>query len=127
MNQTPGLQLHHIALRSLEPQRVAAFYQTVLGLPELRRRHDAHGLYSVWLRIGEHGILMVERGEKKPTRNDGWEFVAFAIAQGEAAMWRDRLSTHEIHIEGETDHTLYFRDPEGNRVGLSAYPEKLAK
>ena len=125
MDSQPGLQLHHIALRALDPQQVAAFYHTILDLPELRRGHDAQGLYSIWLGIGAHAILMIERGDQKPTRNDGWEFVAFGIKSGDSAYWRDRLTQHLVDIEGETDHTLYFRDPEGNRVGLSAYPDVL--
>ena len=34
-----------------------------------------------------------------------------------------RLASSGIAIEARTEFTLYFRDPDGRRIGLSHYPE----
>ena len=51
---------HHLALRVCDPERAAAFYSGLLGLPELRRKQDASGLAAVWLRAGDV-VLMLEK------------------------------------------------------------------
>lgn len=35
------------------------------------------------------------------------------------------LVRRQVPIEGRTDYTLYLRDPEGNRIGLSHWPHPL--
>jgi hypothetical protein len=47
------------------------------------------------------------------------EMLAFAIAPAERAAYAQRLP-----VEHETRFTLYIRDPDGRRVGLSHYPEE---
>jgi hypothetical protein len=52
--------------------------------------------------------------------------VALGIARGERAAWERRLSDAGVPVEYRTAFTLYVRDPEGNRVGLSHWPEEEA-
>jgi catechol 2,3-dioxygenase-like lactoylglutathione lyase family enzyme len=124
------VEIHHIAMRTFDVVRLERFYTRVLGLAVVRR-DDARG--TVWLGAGS-AILMLERAEAgesgalssageggAPTHS--LELVAFAVADGEA--WRTRLTEATVSIEAETPHTLYFRDPDGRRIGVSTYPGEL--
>jgi catechol 2,3-dioxygenase-like lactoylglutathione lyase family enzyme len=105
-----------------DPERSAAFYGGVLGLPVLRRNLTAEGaLRSVWLRAGQ-SILMLERtlAGAGPLEGSG-HLVAFDVEN--LAAWERRLGDAGIALDGRTAFTLYFRDPDGHRVGLSTYRE----
>ncbi len=106
------MRIHHVALRTRDLARLEHFYATVLGL-RVMRRDDERG--SVWLDAGG-AVLMLERsGAGEPGVPDGtMDLVAFAVEDKEA--WRSRVSA-----EAETEHTLYFRDPDGRRVAVSSY------
>lgn len=120
-----------MAVKASDVARMADFYRVVLGLPELRRNHDEGGLRSVWLDAAG-AILMIERSEAGGPRPEAAAFesdppglflFALRIAPREHRDWANRLADHEVEIVRRTPHTLYVRDPEGNRVGLSSYPE----
>ena len=69
------MAVHHLALRSPDPESLAAYYRRVLDLPELRRGSDRAGLYSVWLDLGG-ATLMIERGASppaSPAADAGWD------------------------------------------------------
>lgn len=125
--------IHHVALRCLDLARCLAFYREVLGLAELRRWPDAAGgLRSVWLSTGE-GFLALERadaGRGGPADADpfeaappGWQVVALGIRRGEREAWRARLRERGVKVERESPWSIFLRDPEGNRVALSHWPE----
>lgn len=117
-------QLHHLALRTPDVVRTAAFYRDVMGLPERTRPLLEGGApCSVWLDAGAV-VLMIELaapGEPAPAPGS-LELVAFAIGAGERGGWRERFAAAGVAIEAETAHTLYVRDPDGRRVGVSSYP-----
>src|SRR5688572_20608112 len=121
------MRLHHLALKAKDPERVARFYSSVIGLAEQRRHQDEHGLRSIWLELGD-GILMIERsnsgGDSAPFDSDppGLHLLALAIDPNEAPSWRARVG-----VLAETAYTLYLADPEGTRIALSSYPEPLAR
>ena len=117
------MALHHLALRSPDPATLAAYYQRVLGLVELRRSTDDTGLYSVWLDLGGT-ILMVERGHAR-TADQGWDGMYLVAHPGSGPAWSARLEGCCTPIEGRTAFTLYARDPEGNRFGVSSFPDPL--
>jgi catechol 2,3-dioxygenase-like lactoylglutathione lyase family enzyme len=112
-----SLRIHHLALRARDPAATERFYVSVLGLPVVTRHADRG---SVWLDAGGI-VLMVERAEEdEPAISGGTrELVAFAI--DDLAVWRLRLAQSGVEVEGETAYTLYVRDPDGRRVGLSTY------
>ena len=116
------MRVHHLALITPDPVALAAFYRDVLGVPELRVQHDDQGVRSVWLDL-DGAILMVERG---PTRDEsaagGWDALLLAADPGSGPAWIARLGPHLV---GRTAYTLYARDPDGNRFGVSSYPEAL--
>lgn len=111
------MRIHHLAMRTKDLPRLEAFYAGVLELEPIRRSEG-----RVWLRIGD-AILMLEtaqEGEPEIPANCK-EFIAFAIPANERQRWRNNIVASGCSIEAETPHTLYFRDPDGRRVGLSHY------
>jgi len=119
-------KLHHIALGARDVERVAAFYRDILGLRELVRHGEPDGsVRSVWLELGGP-VLMIERtGE--PVRHvagvgSGPFLIALALTPQECDACERALSSQGTSIESRSEHTRYFRDPEGNRVAVSSYP-----
>jgi glyoxylase I family protein len=110
------MRIHHIALVTRDPVGLAAFYAGTLDLREIRRNDDDAGVRSVWLDAGGT-ILMFERGEGR-----GWDGVMFATEPGSRARWAARFGDAG---DGGTAYTLYARDPDGNRFGVSSYPDPL--
>ena len=118
-------RLHHVALGAADVDRVAIFYRDVLGLPELRRQHDADGLRSVWLDLGD-ATLMVERSRESARPVDaigrGPFLIALRMAAADRTGLEARLEAAGAAIESRTEFTSYARDPEGNRVAVSCFP-----
>lgn len=111
--------LHHIALRVADPARSAQFYGALLGLPALRSDSDEAGVRAVWLGLGE-AVLMLERSLRPPGAMEGSAHVlVLACEDLEAAA--ERLTAAGLEVVDRTQWTLYFHDPDGHRVGLSAY------
>ncbi|HLK36973.1 MAG TPA: VOC family protein [Polyangiaceae bacterium] len=109
--------VHHIAFRSGDVARLERFYGETLGLRVLRR-DDARG--SVWLDAGGTLVMLEKAGAGEPPVPPGsLDLVAFAADDKE--VWRARLQKAAVRVEAETDHTLYFRDPDGRRVAVSTY------
>lgn len=124
------LALHHLAIKVVDLEVCEKFYSQVLGLKPSKFPSDENGsVRSVWLQ-SETVILMLEQVEKaaKPTKSSasvkpGLHLIAFAIGRFERNQWKERLIMNDVSIEAESDFTIYFRDPEGNRVALSHYPD----
>ena len=124
------MKIHHIAVVTADLARAEAFYAGTLGLAVLRRWTDAAGApRSVWLEAGGAFLAVERAGAPGPTRADaapGWHCVALAIDASEREAWRARLAALGAAVERETPFTLYVRDPDGNLVGLSHWPEPCA-
>jgi catechol 2,3-dioxygenase-like lactoylglutathione lyase family enzyme len=114
------VRLHHVALRVADCDRAAAFYAGVLGLSERRRVLDGATLRAVWLEAGG-AVLMLERALRGAGADEGsGHLVAFAVE--DLGDWERRLAAAGVAVEDRTAHTLYVRDPDGHRVGLSTFP-----
>jgi hypothetical protein len=50
--------------------------------------------------------------------------VALRIEPSERAGWEARLAAAGVEVVHRTRWTIYFHDPEGNRVGLTHYPRE---
>jgi glyoxylase I family protein len=112
--------IHHLALRTRDVRRLEKFYAEVLGLAFRSRQEER----SVWL-SSDDTIVMIERAEEgEPEIPRGsMDLVAFAIEPSMRAHYKAQLAAHGLQIEGETQFTLYLRDPDGRRVGLSHFPD----
>ena len=77
----------------------------------------------MWLGLGADSVLMIEvRQPEEPGVAQGTlDLAAFTVTEVERAALRERLIASQ-RLEGETSHTLYFRDPDGRRIGVSTFP-----
>ena len=109
-----------------------AFYVGVLQLPELKRWPGHDGERSVWLDLGGGAILALERMPGgAPAHAADWETdVAglHVLALRHHARRARRLggaARRPPASRSRTAHpySLYLRDPEGNRIGLSHWPD----
>jgi catechol 2,3-dioxygenase-like lactoylglutathione lyase family enzyme len=125
---------HHVAIQCSDLGACERFYREVLGLRVLRRwpLEDGAGDRSVWLAVGDApggGFIALERANRQPEVT-GWvdgaaglHLVALRIPSGERGSWEERLAANGVEIVHRTRWTLYVRDPEGNRIGLSHHPD----
>lgn len=113
-----SLPVHHLAFRTADVASLAAFYRGVLGLEVVRETLPR----SVWLGLGPGAVLMIEcRGEGEAAIPAGsMEMVAFAVDEATRDVVRRRALDLGIH-DGETAFTVYLRDPDGRRIGVSTY------
>jgi len=116
---TAAPRLHHLALRVSDCARAAAFYSGLLGLPEVRRLQQGGALRAVWLSAGG-AVIMLERSLRGagPAEGSG-HVLAFAVSDLRA--WEERLAAAGVPVDDRTEETLFVRDPDGHRVGLSAH------
>src|SRR6185312_17507028 len=122
---------HHVAVQVRDLKAAEAFYAGLLGLPVTRRWPAGDGTErSLWLDVGNGAFLALERADPsaeppsaQPFKDSdaGWHLVALAIAAAERAVWERRFEQAGVAVVHRTDFTIYVRDPDGNRVGLSHY------
>jgi len=114
-----GLRLHHIAIRASDVEAMVKFYASMLGLEIVRDQRPR----SVWLGLADGAVLMIESREaNEPAVTAGSrELVAFRASPTVKAAVRERAISAGS-FDGETEHTVYLRDPEGRRLGISTYP-----
>jgi glyoxylase I family protein len=124
-----GMQVsgfHHLAIQVRDVEAVAAFYRDALGLSEMARHHRPDGsLRSIWVALPEGGFLAVEQSTPvtgSAPADTGFTPLALRIRREERAAWIAALSGRGVPVEHQTRWTIYFRDPEGNRVALSHHP-----
>jgi catechol 2,3-dioxygenase-like lactoylglutathione lyase family enzyme len=127
--------LHHLAIQLRDLAASERFYREVLGLAVLRRwpaRDGQPGERSIWLDAGDGSFLALEVVEggataaEDPARapKPGLHLVALRIERAAREGWERRLVAAGVAVEERTAFTLYVRDPEGNRVGLSHWPDE---
>jgi catechol 2,3-dioxygenase-like lactoylglutathione lyase family enzyme len=126
-----SLAFHHVAIQCADLDRCERFYRDVLGLEVLRRwPREGGGDRSVWLSLGDGEFLALERADEPAAGpphawrdgKAGIHLLALRIAPGERRLWEDRLETAGVLVVHRTRWTIYFHDPEGNRIGLSHHP-----
>jgi glyoxylase I family protein len=137
LHAAPG-GVHHVAIAVGDLEAAEAFYTGVLGLPILRRwpmtgeeTGDEKRDRSVWLDLGEGAFLALERvvdakvalAGAPGDRTQGYLMIALRITQAARPEWEARLAASGVAVVDRTPYTLYLVDPEGNRVGLSHWPD----
>lgn len=112
------MRVHHVAFRTDDLETLERFYAGVLNLAVLRRTEGR----SVWLDAGGAILMLEKRDDGEPAVPTGSkELVAFAVSKNVI----DRLEAARVTVEARTAYTLYVRDPDGRRIGLSSYPDEL--
>ena len=116
------MRVHHIAIQVRDLERARAFYVDVLGLHETRRQP-----HSIW--VDAEGVILMLEHATDPQGAPPWKsataglhLLALTIGPSDRAVWKAKLTAAGAPIEGETGFTLYTRDPDGTRIGLSSYP-----
>lgn len=112
------MRLHHLALRTADPTALARWYAGLFGLAVLREQPG----YSVWLRLGD-AALMVERAAsgEPPVPPGSMEFFALRVTAAERDAFVARCAASGVAVEHRTEFTVYVRDPDGRRVGVSCF------
>jgi catechol 2,3-dioxygenase-like lactoylglutathione lyase family enzyme len=116
--------VHHVALRVRSPERAAEFYAGVLGLAEVKRFPADDGVRSIWLRAGD-AVIMLERHLRGSGAPAGSGHL-LALEIDALASWEERLAKAGVPIDDRSEFTLYVRDPDGHRIGLTVYPREKA-
>jgi catechol 2,3-dioxygenase-like lactoylglutathione lyase family enzyme len=125
---------HHLAIQVKDLARAERFYREVLGLSLVRRwpfEDGRPGDRSVWLSVGageEFIALEACDVDRPPTPfrdpHGGLHLLALRIPAKDRGAWERRLEQLGVDVVHRTRWSLYLRDPEGNRIGLSHYPDE---
>jgi glyoxylase I family protein len=110
--------LHHLAFRTSDVAALVSFYREMLGLEVVRESLPR----SVWLALGHGAVLMIERrdDDETPVATGSNELIAFAAADDVREAVRQNALASDCY-DGETELTVYLRDPDGRRIGVSSY------
>lgn len=123
---SPSMKPHHLAIKVKNLKLCGDFYSKILGLKKIKNQFDEKkNIRAIWFKMGSM-ILMLEKSEEKSVgaSNTGLYLLALTIKKSERAKWKAKLKKAGVAITSESPFTLYFSDPEGNRLGLSHYPKK---
>ena len=123
--------VHHVAIKVQDLARAERFFAQTLGLAVLRRwpASDGQGERSLWLDLGAGAFLALEKssseGGAPATDDPGLHLLALRIERAERPAWIERLTSAGVPPYEQTAFTIYCRDPEGNRIGLSHWPDPV--
>ncbi|MHB1843963.1 MAG: VOC family protein [Deltaproteobacteria bacterium] len=123
---------HHIAIQARDLEGLERWYRETLGLSILRRWPGDDGRdRALWLDLGAGAFVALERCADAPGPTESWErsspglfVLALRIPKAEREAWEARLAANGVTIERRSKWSLFFRDPEGNRLALSHHPEE---
>jgi glyoxylase I family protein len=121
--------VHHVAIKVRDLTRAEQFFVQTLGLAVLRRwpAQDGQGERSLWLDLGAGAFLALEKSSRDGFSADdpGLHLLALRIERAERPAWIERLASAGVPVYDQTAFTIYCRDPEGNRIGLSHWPDPV--
>ncbi len=112
------MTVHHLAFRTQMVERLVSFYVREIGFEVVQTSE-----HSPWLKRKTGAVLMIEQASEDEVGPlpDGLDFIAWQVDA--AAYTRARARWEAAgELEACTVHTLYRRDPDGRRVGLSFHP-----
>jgi catechol 2,3-dioxygenase-like lactoylglutathione lyase family enzyme len=116
--------LDHVAIRCMDPERTAAWYEAVLGLT--RYHMKVWGSYPIFLLAGKTGLAIFPADSRPsrtlPDRSVRIEHFAFQVDAHNYQIAKEHLHSLNISVEEQDHHyfqSLYFEDPDGHRVELT--------
>ena len=118
--------LGHVVIRVTDRARAEAFYGDFLGLP-LCARYDENGKKMAFFTLGDHhdfAVTEVAADSSGGVRGGpGLDHVAFRIGDNldqlrEAKAKLDGAGIQTSPVDHEVTKSLYFVDPDGNRIEL---------
>ncbi len=124
-----NFRLHHIAITTPEPEGLSRFYETILNQKRCYKRENDSGLTeSVWLQT-DGTILMFERStlpvdsktDEFPDKKMGYHLLSFQADFNTTDELESWLTSKSVEIEHRSNYTIYFRDPDGNRIGFTVF------
>lgn len=121
--------VHHLAIQCRDLPVMVRFYERILRLRVERRwpTDDGRGDRAVWVRMGT-GVIALEACEGSPNPppwqsvEPGLHLLALEIHWGNREIWLGHLAQCGVEVVYQSPWTIYVRDPEGNRIGLSHFP-----
>lgn len=131
--------IHHIAIFTENPHKLASFYEKLLEIERVHERKEETGiLESVWLRTGETVLMFelansvdsrindsengnIQKNQKFEAKIPNNQLISFRAENSDLDRLKNHLLRQQIPIEKKTEFTLYFFDPDGNRVGLTVF------
>jgi catechol 2,3-dioxygenase len=128
--RTPHARLQHVVVGSTDVSRMTAFYTTTVGLKTSDEVHDEGGMTrAAFLRTDEeHHSFAVFRTSRTRLDHHCYELPDWNSIRD----WADRLAEHGIPLKwGPGRHGpgnnlfLFFHDPDGNWVELSAELQRV--
>lgn len=107
-------------MRTADVARLAEFYECVVGLAPAIEKPNG----SRWFALGPAWLMIEPRAPGEPgIAINSMEFMAFTTTPLGASEALSRLAAYGVALEAQTEFTIYFRDPDGRRIGLSHYQE----
>lgn len=123
--------INHIAITTHDPEKLTEFYHKILNLEIIQINYYETSdetessipkmVRSIWLALNEKTILMIEKQESQRRGEAGYHLIALDITPGEKLIWKEKLINSGVNIFQGTDYTIYFQDPDGNKIGMSDF------
>jgi protein-L-isoaspartate(D-aspartate) O-methyltransferase len=123
---------HHLAVQVTDLAAAERFYHGVLGLPVVKRwlyEDGRAGERALWLSTGSDTFVALEHCTQPAPASDFKDpqarlhLFALRISSKDRAAWEAKLREAGVEIVHRSRWTLYVRDPDGNRIGLSHHPD----
>jgi len=130
------LGAHHLAVQVTDLAAAERFYHGALGLEVIRRwpyEDGRAGERSLWLKLSTDTFVALEQCSRLAPPSDFRDpqarlhLFALRISAHERAAWEAKLQQAGVTIVHRSRWTLYVRDPDGNRIGLSHHPHDEAE
>ncbi len=112
------MKLHHIAIATKNLINMKEFYSKLPYSKIIQENFYENGtLRSVWFELAHNVLLMLE---DKPY-NKAPEALVFDFPNSYSLKNLEKI----FSFVERTNYTIYFLDPDNNKLGFSSYPKKI--